>query len=502
MSWNILNTISQNVVDGRQKIPSVDTTKAQDAVNKLQQHIRDKKNNDRTYWIHLESLSQSEDRSAVTTELLNMKMNPDVIASESHMFKKMWNTKRQHYKQYIDTIYGQHTDGQSRLYLKLIQSHLTTLNQDAKNTKLSGYKSWEDMKDEFITRELLSKRKEWSWDLQACTKKDINLLFPPIKYNQLNTFLGKDTEIQWQWSLGDCYLISAINVLKNHPQFHALMQRSFWQTRDGFAMRLPLWEPGWKLIQITNAELKKAPARWLWYKIIEIAYTKYVTWDTHIDDHKDLDPMYGGNSAKTIETLLWKDNVVTTTINNYTQLRNNPSWMKAWQTNKLIKDALKQWKKVSIEYIRKNMAELDTYLNLTNRKKEIIKTLSTASKNTMITAGTLPGISDASTRKSMMIQLPWDRFLSRLHAYSVQNVIKDKQWNITSVKVHNPWNSKKENTWWAMVELTIDEFCKYFSGVSVSQTKDKLWNHTSTPTELAMTDVRPDKTRQRWKQNV
>lgn len=251
----------------------------------------------------------------------------------------------------------------------------------------------------------------------------------------------------WQWALGDCYLISTINTLARCKYFDTLMKTSLKAWPNGsYTLYMPLGEPWWVHVDVSQDELKLAKVTWnLWYKIIEIWFAKYILKQTKLGslDYSELARIAGGRPWFALQTLLWARSL-------------------EWFTMPL------------------KSKKPQTVINL-------LKTYNLKQGQWFITLSSFPWKSD---QHSYNIR---DHTIYYGHAYAVIWVEKDWNWWIKNIKVQNPWNTASRQGW-NMIDLSLNEFFTAFSSMDVAMLTDNFLNLTTSSNEITVTDIR-----WRWK---
>lgn len=112
-----------------------------------------------------------------------------------------------------------------------------------------------------------------------------------------------------QWGLWDCYLIAMLQSLSKTDYFDTLMKTSVRCNKDeSYSIHFPLWEPWWQWVNVSQTEVKNAKAEWwIWYKILEIWYAKYmlgIKWELQ---ESDLMRIEAGSWQEALKHLLWNE---------------------------------------------------------------------------------------------------------------------------------------------------------------------------------------------------
>lgn len=228
-----------------------------------------------------------------------------------------------------------------------------------------------------------------------------------------------------QWNLWDCYFVATLRAIARMKEFDTLIRTSLRCNKDGsYTIRLPLWEPKWKDINISPEELKLAKSEGRdWYKILEVAYVKYMT------PHKD---KISEEDFKHIEAWTWK--MVLRAV--------------LWN----------EWYEVT-SYV--------DFIGERSKKETILKELKNFNpeKGDVITV-TRYAFKDAEWEGSK---------ISNRHVLSVLDVKQDKDWNVTGVILENPRNTNSEQ----INYLPIDDFFKFATNIECWHTTDKFLNTES-----------------------
>lgn len=265
------------------------------------------------------------------------------------------------------------------------------------------------------------------------------------EYNRL--FSWKDQLQQWQ--LGDCYLVSWINELARAQHFDTLMRTSIERMRWNnwvrwYQIKIPLWEPTWRKILLTDSEIKVAKIRGnTWYKLLELAYAKNKLRKNDKNGNKyypitssELKRIEWWWTAEVLQTFLGKNNI----------------WFSDFWTNKNYRDG-------------KTLSHSSQ--SAKNEIHNFLKNYDPKIWNKFVSLSSLKWSSD---RNSYSI---WWKTIYHSHAYSLTWVNKNKKWEITSITVLNPWNK-----WWKWKnyqDFTLNEFYKWFSAIACWKVKTKTF---------------------------
>lgn len=254
-------------------------------------------------------------------------------------------------------------------------------------------------------------------------------------YNQL--FSWKEQLQQWQ--IWNCYMVTALIELSNTQYFDTLARTSISRVQfkdDGsmwYNIRIPLWEPNGRDILIKDSELNTAKIRWnIGYKLLEIAFVKSKRRnDTEWNRYSPVTLWeYQSIAWWSIEwaltTFLGKNNIWFSNFGTY------PIW-KSWQPLSAASQSQK--------------TEMTNYL----------KNFNWSIWNKFTCLATAP--SPQWDRESFNV---WWNTFRKNHAYALESVEKDSNWNISYVNVKNPWNDKFQ-AWGAASRITLNEFFNTFS---------------------------------------
>lgn len=288
--------------------------------------------------------------------------------------------------------------------------------------------------------------------------------FRKISDEKFSELFGGLDKIQ-QWNLGDCYLITAINVLARSKYFDTLTKTSLSIKDDMYEIIMPLGEPGGKKLQISNKELNLAKVWWaIGYKLLEVAFAKYILNQTTLDalDYAEMNKIKWGYSGCALQTLLWWKNL-------------NSFQISAQKNNTIIFKPDVYNKSIDKQKTLSNMNE-KTKSNIIN----LLKTYNLSEWKWFLTANTIMWSSD---RISYNI---WKHTLYKSHAYAIIWTTKDASNNIRSVSLLNPRN--KEWDKWTF-ELTIQEFMSGFESIEANMLTTNFLNKTTHPTEITITDT-------------
>ncbi len=292
-----------------------------------------------------------------------------------------------------------------------------------------------------------------------------------IEYAQIFSGLEKI----WQWNLGDCYLISAINVLARNPYFDTLMKTSIKKNWQNYILKIPLGEPWWVEVKINPQELLLAKVKWnIWYKLLEVWFAKYVLKQNHLWalDHTELQKISGGMSGFALQTFLWAKSL---------------EWFSyVAKTDKAVKNKPQQYEKwIWSQATLSDMSEKNQK-NIIN----LLKTYNLKNWQWFITVWTVQWESHDK------IYTVGKHTLYKKHAYAVLWSEKDTKWNIKTVQVLNPWNTENKQ-WWAEMNMTLDEFMQSFATMDVGNLTNNFLNLTTSKNEVTITDVNRNKKKQR-----
>jgi hypothetical protein len=248
-----------------------------------------------------------------------------------------------------------------------------------------------------------------------------------------------------QWQLGDCYLVSWINELARAQHFDTLMRTSIKRRRwdnwvQWYQIKIPLWEPSWRKILLTDSEVKVAKIKGnTWYKLLELAYAKNRRPNnTEWNKYKPITPTELKKikwwwTKEVLETFLWKHNISFNTF---------------WDKNR-----------------EKSLNKISS-----SQKSEITWFLKNYVPNIWNKFVSLSSIWWKSDTEQYSIG---GKTMYHKHSYALTWVNKDSKWNIKTITVLNPWNTKW--SWKNYMSFTPDEFFKAFSYMSCGKIKAKTF---------------------------
>ena len=260
-------------------------------------------------------------------------------------------------------------------------------------------------------------------------------------------FLGKERLQQWQ--LGDCYLVSWINELARAQHFDTLIRTSIQRMkRDNwelwYQIKIPLWEPSGRKIYLKDSEIKVARIRWnKWYKLLELAYAKNKlrkndkNWNRYAPiTPSEIQKIEWWWTHEVLTTFLGKENI----------------WFNDFWTMKNYREG-------------KRLSTLP--LKVKNEITNFLKHYDPRIWNKFVSLASLTGSSDKNSYNV------WWKILYHRHAYSLSWVKKDSAWNLVSIRVLNPWNTKW--AWKNYQDFTPSEFFNSFSAMSCGKIKTRTF---------------------------
>lgn len=263
-------------------------------------------------------------------------------------------------------------------------------------------------------------------------------------YEYKRLFTGLENVQQTIWP--DCYLVCAINQISRSQYFETLIKTSIRRAKRGnwdiwYRVRLPLWSTSGRDIFIKDSEIPKAKIQWgNWYKILEIAYTKYVT-------RAEKDNKYSPITENDFKAIAWwkSDNAMKVLIG-----KENIEYTVFW------------W-----EFALKRISSTQKDL-----LKENLKDYNPSIWNKYVS---LSSLSYKEVNKEYDV---WWKKLYRGHAYILAWVIKDASWEIKSIEVLNPFNK----TWDGQnfLSFTFEEFLHAFRRVAIWRVKTQSFLKTQT----------------------
>lgn len=246
-------------------------------------------------------------------------------------------------------------------------------------------------------------------------------------YNELfcNFYQNKQGEL---W---DCYLVSTIRGLARTEFFDTLIRTSITKYNDGsYTVRLPLWEPWWKLYKISKYEIDKAKIKWRdWYKILELAYIKCASWNTGTLTEEDIKKAEAGTWRDCLSRLLWCEWYTVYSI-----------WNFAMQVANAGENSLSDAEK--------------------KRAKELLKNFNPSMWDIVSV--------DRWGRK--------EKNLRPRHVQAVVGVIKDSNWEVSKVVIENPWNNTEVET---THEVSIDDFLKQVTHIHFGSINENFLNNST-----------------------
>ena len=273
------------------------------------------------------------------------------------------------------------------MWSKTIQQILSYANYDTgvQNQIGENYKNknYDNQQDKEKTIEI------WSYTL---SKKDFDEYF---KWDDFR-----------QQSVGDCWLLSFMDWLTGLSNYEKLIRQSVIIDKKwndiAFNIRLPLWCPDWKVydiniddyspqITIDGDITELVSTSIIWIHALLHAFGQKLTWQRKFDFY-DLDSWH---SSEAIHKLIY--------------------WMKSYSNNWLWITKLT----LDISWYKK---DLNNLLNLFDPKKHILSV--------------------------SVLQWYWYSDISKIwyfnqsnHSINVERVNKDKDWNIKSIKLSNPYDA-------------------------------------------------------------
>ena len=255
------------------------------------------------------------------------------------------------------------------------------------------------------------------------------------EYNVI--FSGKENLAQWQ--VWNCYMVSWLIELANTQYFDTLMRTSISRVRfkdddsTWYNIRIPLWEPNGRDILIKDFELNSAKINWnIGYKLLEIAYVKNkrpnnAEWNRYSPVTEwEYMAITSWSVEQALGTFLGRNNIWFSNFGTF------PIW-KTWRT--------------LAEASQTQRTEMTNYLKNFNWKIW----------NKFTCLATAP----SAQWDTESFNVNWNTFWKN-HAYALDSVEKDSNWNISFINVKNPWNNRYK-AWGADTKLTLNEFFNTFS---------------------------------------
>ncbi len=239
-----------------------------------------------------------------------------------------------------------------------------------------------------------------------------------------------------QWAVWNCYFVASLNALKNHPRGWEMLKNMIKETKDWWIVKFA-WHN--ETIKITKSSLDEmAEARQssdnIWDIIIERAHARVVnkqrwwnSWETMmVRRNGDLIHSWG-QMKDTIRLFFW--NRSENTLYYYSEGR-------------IVK---------SKDFERSEYMASKSLRTILSRNLDVDNLITISSK--------------FEKWKTDKYSYPWTDFYWREikivygHAYSVSN-FSYKEWWFSVVNPHDSWTE---------IRLKIDDFDKYFSGITVSK---------------------------------
>lgn len=250
-----------------------------------------------------------------------------------------------------------------------------------------------------------------------------------------------------QWTLGDCYVVTAIKNIARSKYFDVLMMTSIEKTgEDSYNLYMPLWEPKWVKVRITNKDLESAGVHGsIWYKILEVWFAKYLLFKKGIIPNTSV--TMTDELIKKIESWSAWDAMLTLL------------WPKSFSNVRLTDDS-------------KNKLTILNYLYSFDPKN--LWSISVTSKI-------------KKWKNDQKFYELWWQTIYYGHAYSVCGV--EKEWDtIKYVILDNPWNTDKK-VWWKKIKLKISDFLDCFTFVNFGKTTGNFLNYSTFPDEVKVVDA-------------
>lgn len=249
-----------------------------------------------------------------------------------------------------------------------------------------------------------------------------------------------------QWAIGNCYFIVAMKNLARSKYFDTLMMSSIEKFgKDCFNIYMPLWEPWWIKIIVTQKDLSASTVRWsIWYKILQIWFSKYLLFkkkiipNTNVIMTDDLiKKTEKWNSWEAMQTFLWPRNFKNKRI------ENNP------KNKSEILDSLQKFNPNDLRIISvSSKAEPD----------KVDQDYFKVGENTLYYG----------------------------HAYLISSI--EKKWNeIKYITLDNPRNNE-EREWWTEIRLTLSEFFEAISAVHVGSITKKFLDLSTKSHDIRIKD--------------
>lgn len=346
---------------------------------------------------------------------------------------KLWKETFEYFSNYIDKLKKEDNLFASiRNWLSEIWSSITEYVWD-----IFWNNSWWNMNENTNLTDTINIRRNEAQYLAA---------HETMSQSEYNKIFSWKEKLQ-QWQLGDCYLVSSINQLVRAQHFDTLMRTSIQRIKRKddwsfwYRIKIPLWEPKWRIILLKDSELSVAKIRWnIWFKILELAYAKNKLRKNNKEGNKyrpitswEFSKISWWRMKEVFETFLWKHNI----------------WFNTF------------WDK-------KRKKPLNTISQ--NNKRQIIWFLKNYVPNIWNKFVSLSSIWWKSDSDKYTIG--WKTMYHK-HAYALTKVNKDWNWNIKWITVLNPRNSEWD--WNNYLNFTVDEFFQAFSYMSCGKIKTETF---------------------------
>lgn len=271
-------------------------------------------------------------------------------------------------------------------------------------------------------------------------------MFQKLSYKDYQNMFKwfKDLE-QWR-SLSNCWVIAAIKNIARSKYFDVLMMTSIEKNGDdSFNLYMPLWEPRWIKVIITNKDLETDGSSWpIWYRILEIWFAKYLLFQKRI--------------------------IPNTSVTMTNELMKKIEWWIAW-------DAMSTflWPK-SFSYTRLEDDIKD--------KVAILNCLYSFDPKNLSPIFVTPINKDWKSDKHFF-ELWWETIYHG-HAYSICDI--EKKWDIIKyVVLDNTWNTDRVK-WWKTVKLKLSDFLNCFSFLYPGKITDNFLNFSTSSDEVKAVD--------------
>jgi len=299
------------------------------------------------------------------------------------------------------------------------------------------------------------------------------------KFEELFWWNGKywKAEIN-QWALGICYAYSWLELLKKTNWFDEMIQTNFRETENWWEVRLPFCDINWKRIKINKTDIDKelpksywngtvninSKSKYLWFKIIEIAFMKkyiidnFFTYHSWLLDWEEL-------QSKIEYEKTWDFQLTHNIINKF-----EGSWMIDYSMELLYWSSIihNKWEyslntslmdlafKHHEKWLYKIALQSKIWDKTTNNVKIIRKNLDQLNGDKLLDI-----IIDENWKESVKF------FMS--HSYSIEKCYIDKNTWEKRVRVVNPWHT------WIKFDIPLEDCKSIFEREVIGIDIDKMF---------------------------